>query len=957
LIRESSWPVTVSHRIEDMINSYPHDIALKNGHGDALTYSALGKRVQSISNILISSGITEGQPVAVHQEPNFDFICSMLAILQIGAIYTPLQPDIPLPRLIRMALKTGIVAVLAHEWTLPTAQDLCAELPNNVSLINVSSILEVTEVITIRARPDFKAIILHTSGTTGDPKGVILSHSNIRNEAEHSANSYGIQREVVLQQSSPGFDMSLTQIFSALAFGGTLVVIPVSARKDPVAIARIIETENITFTAATPSEYSTWLENGRIHGLQKSSWKIAISGGEKVSKHLMAQFRKLEKFDLRLFNAYGPTESTCSATRMQLSLDESNAETIAAGYPAPNTSIYVLDEQLRPVPCGVIGEIYLGGSGVAIGYTDEAASRSSFVADPFADEGAETGSARVYRTGDIGRWSRAGTLLVDGRSSGDSQVKLRGLRIELQEVEEAIMNQGRGAVKRVVVTLRSYKTSLPETLIAHVVLSSDLSEKDIFETVHCIRTNLPLPQYMHPTIVIPMDFLPTQTSGKVDRQAVSTMPLPLMNEELDSNLSTSEKKLASLWYTLVPGIPTEQLTTNTDFFEAGGNSMLLIRLQANIYEVFDIKVALVHLFERSTLGSMSSLLEDSPGYTEKIYDWEIESSWTPAYRLNRDIVMQPILTSDKRVIVLTGASGFLGQGLLQRLLTDPSIATIHCIAVRNPETLSHLIQDSKLVIHKGDLRQPDLGLPTDSVVSIFEHAEAVIHNGADVSHMKSYAALKAANLDSTKELFKLCIARHVPFHFISTAGVALLSGLEEFDEISAAPYKPPADSSDGYTVTKWCSERFLEKASEEFDVPTYIHRPSSILREDEPGLDILQNMLKYIDITRASPSSNSLQGYFDVVYLDTVVNGVVQSLEGAPGQLLDYKHHSGDILVPFEELGTFCEQRFGALESLSMDKWIAKAEQAGLNGLVAAALRRMLDGEVTVRFPKLVKSN
>jgi hybrid polyketide synthase/nonribosomal peptide synthetase ACE1 len=941
-----------------MINSYPHDIALKNGNGDVLTYSALGKRVQSISNILISAGITEGQPVAVHQEPNFDFICSMLAILQIGAIYTPLQPDIPLPRLIRMASKTGIVAVLAQEWTLPTAQNLCADLPNNVSLINVSSILEATEAIEIRAKPDAMAIILHTSGTTGDPKGVILSHSNIRNEVEHSANSYGIQREVVLQQSSPGFDMSLTQIFAALAFGGTLVVIPVSARKDPVAIARIIETENITLTAATPSEYSTWLENGCIEGLQKSSWKIAISGGERVSKHLMAQFRKLEKFDLMLFNAYGPTESTCSATRMQLSLDESNAETIAAGYPAPNTSIYVLDEQLRPVPPGVIGEIYVGGLGVAMGYTDEVASRSSFVADPFANEDAATGSARVYRTGDIGRWSRAGTLLVEGRSSEDSQVKLRGLRIELQEVEEAIMNQGRGAVKRVIVTLRSYRTSLPETLIAHVVLSNDLGEKDIFDTVHSIRTNLPLPQYMHPSIVIPIDFLPTQISGKVDRQAVASMPLPLTNEELDSNLSTSEKKLANLWYTLVPGIPTEQLTTDTDFFEAGGNSMLLIRLQAKIYEVFGIKVALVHLFERSTLGSMSSLLEDSPGYTERRFDWEIESSWTPAYSLDGDIVMQQsTLPPDKRVIVLTGASGFLGQGLLQRLLTDPSIATIHCIAVRNPDALSHLTQDSKVIIHKGDLRQPNLGLPTDLVVSIFEHAEAVIHNGADVSHMKSYAALKAANLDSTKELFKLCIARHVPFHFISTAGVALLSGLEEFDEMSAAPYKPPADSSDGYTVTKWCSERFLEKASEEFGVPTHIHRPSSILREDDPGLDILQNMLKYIDITRAAPTSNSLQGYFDVVYLDTVVDGIIQSMEDAPGQLLNYKHHSGDILIPFEELSTFCEQRFGALKSLPMDKWIAMAEQAGLNSLVAAALRRMLDGAVTVRFPKLVKSN
>jgi hybrid polyketide synthase/nonribosomal peptide synthetase ACE1 len=860
----------------------------------------LGKRVQAISSNLISAGITEDNTVAVHQEPTPDFICSMLAILHIGAVYVPLQPDVSLPRLMRMASKAGIVAIVAQDSTLLTAQNLCIELPRHVSPIDISSAREAVEVVPIQARPDSAAIILHTSGTTGDPKGVILSHANILNEVEHSAKSYGIQREVVLQQSSFGFDMSLTQIFSALAFGATLIVVPSSVRKDPVAISRIMETEKITFTAATPSEYSTWLENGCIDHLRKSPWTIAISGGEKVSKRLMNQFQGLEKFNLKLFNAYGPTESTCYATRMQLSLDSTISGTMAVGFPAPNASIYVLDEQMRPVPCGVEGEIYIGGAGVAMGYTDKVVSDSSFVGNPFAREDDAIGSSRIYRTGDIGRWSRIGTLLVEGRSSDDSQVKLRGLRIELQEVEEAILTQGKGAVKRVVVTLRSHSTSQLELLVAHVVLTQELSEDDIAKTLHVIRTKLPLPHYMHPSVVIALESIPTQTSGKVDRQSIASMSIPIVEKGLDPELSASEKSLANLWCTLIPGNSTEQVTTTTDFFQAEGNSMLLISLQAKIYNVFDIKIALVHLFERSTLGSMSSLLEDTPGITEMLYDWEAESSLPLGYGASANIPMETLISSSKRTIVLTGSGGLLGKGLLQQFLAEPGITTIHCIAIRDPDVLSHLTHSSKVVIHKGDLRLADLGLSINSIVSIFGRADAVIHNGADVSHMKSYAALKAANLNSTKELFKLCISRRIPFHFISTAGVALLSGLERFGEISAAPYKPPAGSPDGYTTTKWCSERCLEKPYADFDVPTYIHRPSSILREDDPGLDIVQNMLKYIEITRAVPKSDILQGYFDIVYLDTVVDGIFQSLGDVSGQLLTYKNHSGDILVQFE---------------------------------------------------------
>lgn len=325
------------------------------------------------------------------------------------------------------------------------------------------------------------------------------------------------------------------------------------------------------------------------------------------------------------------------------------------------------------------------------------------------------------------------------------------------------------------------------------------------------------------------------------------------------------------------------------------------------------------------------------------------------------------------MVVLTGATGFVGGHLLRHLSEDDTVEKIHCLAVRNSANREVLSTLRKVTIHYGDLVLPRLGLSDQEAASIFEEADAIIHNGCDVSHMKAYRSLKQANLEATKELVKLSLPRRIPFHYVSTAGVALFSGKNSFDETSAAPYPPPIDGSDGYTASKWASERHLEKVNAHFQLPVFIYRPSSISRPGAPKLDLMQNLLHYSRQLRAVPTSPNLSGMVDIVSVDTVAAGIVRRValrHHAPADqqphtvgVVRYIHQSGDLEIPLTRFKEFLEKEtvtaagvhvpFAVFPALT---WAVRAEDAGLNPLVAAFFKNV-DHLGLVTFPRLLKGN
>ena len=315
-----NWPVTLSERFDNIQTGCPNDIAVKDKTG-AVTYSLLAQKVNNIALTISNKDLDIGTHVAVLCEPSSDSIACMLAILRIGCVYVPLDLSLPVGRHASMLQNCKPELVLYHPATQELALELTSACGMDMSTVDISQSENTVEEVKTLARPNIPAFLLYTSGSTGTPKGIILSQANFVNHLAVKIDTLSIGKEVILQQSSLGFDMSIIQTFCALANGGTLVVAPREARGDPVKLSMLVLQERVTFTIATPSEYLSMLQYGNDFLKENISWNRACMGGETVNEQLMLGFQRLNLPHLLLTNCYGPTEITAAATFEPMSLD------------------------------------------------------------------------------------------------------------------------------------------------------------------------------------------------------------------------------------------------------------------------------------------------------------------------------------------------------------------------------------------------------------------------------------------------------------------------------------------------------------------------------------------------------------------------------------------------------------------------------------------------------------
>ena len=547
-----------------------------------------------------------------------------------------------------------------------------------------------------------------------------------------------------------------------------------------------------------------------------------------------------------------------------------------------------------------------------------------------------------------------------------------GLRIELREVEDAILQASNGALAASVVSTRSDRPGEPEFLVAHVMFNPNYPQPQRESLIKRLPSALPLPQYMCPAVIIPLDQLPINSSGKVDRRSISNLSITKDLQNLSDSIAQTSfvSHVKQIWKEVIPGsvFSRYDIGADSDFFHVGGNSILLVKLQALIQQNFGVSLPLAQLFMAPTLGYMALLIKDeSKSLNVNSIDWSAETE--PALEWDDSVISSHTVkgAATSKVVVLTDATGFLGQYLLKHLSEDPRVEKIHCIAIRNTKNRQSLPNAVKAIFHEGDLTLPLLGLPEDTAAAIFEEADVIIHNGADVSHLKTYQTLRPANLKSTKELVKLSFGRQVSLHYVSTAGVALLVPRETFGEVSVASTLPPSDGSNGYTASKWASERYLERINERFGLPVWIHRPSSITRssgflgEDALEMELLQNLLKYSRLMKAVPVSEKLQGSVDLVSAENVAQGIVgramETRSSFPSPSVKYVHQTGDFCLPISHMKAFLEKETNVLfESMSIEKWADEAVGLGLHVAVAAAFRYVKDMQGAMIFPKFVKS-
>ncbi|KAF1829261.1 hypothetical protein BDW02DRAFT_651485 [Decorospora gaudefroyi] len=945
----SDWPDTLPHRIDQVAQTNPEAVALLDGNSKPLTYSAMIKRIEAIAESLHNAGIIAGQRVLVFQDASADWPCSMFAIMRLGAIYIPLDLRNPLPRLASVAQDSEPAAILVDSTTVDDCSALGVPSAYVINVANVASVPSST--IANKAKGGSPAAILYTSGSTGAPKGIMVTHAGLRNEIEGYTKTWKLGAERVLQQSAFTFNHSSDQMYTGLVNGGMVYVVPWEKRGNALEITKIIQEHGITYTKATPSEYSLWIQYGGESLRQASAWRFAFGGGESLTTSVTQEFAALNLPGLRFFNSYGPTEISISSTKIEIPYREREAldsmGRIPCGYSLPNYFTYVVDENLNALPVGMPGQIALGGAGVSLGYTkNEELTKKHFVANPFASsKDIANGWSRMYLTGDIGHLNQDGAIVFRSRMMGDSQVKIRGIRVELSDIESNIVTAASGTLRDAVVTLRDLDGDF---LVAHVVFAPNNAVSDKTSYLKQLLSGLPIPQYMIPVVAVPLDELPLTNHSKVDRKAIATLALPQqirnVNEDADE-LTVTMLQLRSTWKEVLGkgiGMLGLGIQPSTSFFLVGGNSLLIIRLQSQIRDKFGVAISLVDLLGANTLGEMARKIEEHASV--RLIDWEEETEPPVVPEYLKDVSLGPKSEDGKgKTLLVTGATGFLSRALLPHLAARPDVREIHCVGVRDME---RLYSSDKVVAYTGDLTSPLMGLSEKEFRRFAQDVDVILHMGAARSFWDSYHVLRAVNVLPTKILAQLAAPRRIPIHYFSTS--AVFEGSTP-DLSSAAAHVPSVDGSSGYKASRWASERVLERSGTSLGIPSFVYRflPAS---QQLPATEaVMDEFLRCADISNSVPDTRGWAGRLDVIPTDVVAGMLCESLlEGsALSTETHFQHIEARVTVTGEELATHMEQQRGnktGMTRIPLLKWIGRIKKAGFAYLLASHEARIERG-------------
>jgi amino acid adenylation domain-containing protein len=588
--RDYPAEVTVSQLFEEQVAASPDALAVKAGD-EALTYRELNERSDKLARYLRRKGIGPESRVAVCVERSAGMIVSLLGVLKAGGAYVPIDHNHPAERF-QWLLQDSAASLLVTQphllESLPPVELEIVSLDRDLALLDHESVDNVSSTATA----DNLAYVIYTSGSTGRPRAVMVPHRGICNTLLWRSETFGLTTSDRLLSNLPySFDASVWQIFGPLISGATLVLTKPSKYLDSSYLVEKIVADGITITDFIPSALQVFLDEPGVDRCR--SLRHVFSGGEALTGAIRnALFARL---GANLHNVYGPTETSVDAAYWTCDPDN-KGESVPIGRPIANKQLYVLDERLGVVPIGGTGEIYIGGSGLARGYSGlPALTAEKFVPDPFSLQP----GARLYRTGDLGRYRSDGAIEHVGRV--DNQVKIRGFRIELDEIEATL--ELHEDVRDCVVMARE-DTPGNKRLVAYVLPRKRVpSPRDLRQFLEG-----KLPSYMLPAAIVLIQKLPFTLSGKVDRRALP--PPDAMDLELDAAVTAprtqSEGLLAEVWAQL---LGVKRVSIHDNFFTLGGHSLLAARVVSRVREAFKTEIPLRAIFEHPTIASLAEVVE------------------------------------------------------------------------------------------------------------------------------------------------------------------------------------------------------------------------------------------------------------------------------------------------------------------------------------------------------------
>ena len=555
---------------------------------DLLTYRELNERANRLAHHLQGLGVGPEAPVGILMERSVEMVVALLGVLKAGAAYAPLDPSHPAERLALMLddLKAQVILtqqryasemppIGARVFALDSAWHILRDAPTHNPPRSV--------------KPENIAYVIHTSGSTGRPKGVMNTHAGICNRLFWVQEAYPLTAEdAVLQKTPYAFDVSVWEFFWPLMTGARLVVAAPGRQADSAYLVELIKRRQITTIHFVPSMLSVFLQDEGAGTCP--SLKRVICSGEALPYDLQERFMSLS--GAQLHNLYGPTEAAVEVTYWDCER-ESTRKIVPIGRPIANTQIHLLDGELQPVPVGVPGELHIAGRGLARGYLNRAdLTAEKFIPNPFGKPGGE----RMYRTGDLARYLPDGSIEFLGRL--DHQVKVRGFRIELGEIETTLAQHE--DVREVVLTVHPDAAG-DNRLVAYIVIEGDTDA-----TIASLRAFLAkrLPDYMVPSVFVPLSALPLTPNGKVDRRALPApgpaQPRPL--SQCVASRTEEEAMLAEIWSGL---LRLERVGVHDNFFELGGHSLLATQVISRVRAATRLELPVRTLLEHPTIAELA----------------------------------------------------------------------------------------------------------------------------------------------------------------------------------------------------------------------------------------------------------------------------------------------------------------------------------------------------------------
>lgn len=561
--------------------------------GRSISYRELNDKSNILASILINYGVKPDSIIGIVTQPTIEIIVAITAVLKAGGAYCPIDPEFPNYRVQQIFSDSGIELLLA-------SQEYFDAYSFEGTIINISKLelysSEKTNAVS-SLKPENLAYVMYTSGSTGTPKGVMIEHKSIVNQISGLMKIYNFSESLRHVLMAPfSFDPSVQQVYLPLATGGTVYLISKEIKTNPDLFWKLIREEQINVINTVPSLMEVLLEQFRdiTH-----VFRYMILAGEVFTGDLARRLREKLKIDY-LINIYGPTEATINTTLYECKPIES-CLSIPIGKPLPNYQVYILDQKHRLVPFGVVGELYITGVGLARGYINNPdVTNERFIPDPFNESG-----KKLYKTGDLVRWLPDGNLEFIGRT--DRQVKTRGMRVELGEIELALTRSL--WIKEAVVIKHESEIGMAELVAFYTLRKFDGSDnKPVDNEMLKMFLREHLPENMIPTHFICLESMPITDNGKINMKALPTDSIyNISYKEHVAPRNDTENKLMSIWENV---LGKTGFGTNDSFFDVGGNSLSIIRLQSRINHAFRTELSVSQLFAHHTISQLAEALKN-----------------------------------------------------------------------------------------------------------------------------------------------------------------------------------------------------------------------------------------------------------------------------------------------------------------------------------------------------------